>query len=71
MNNTLPVSPNTVNREYSLLAAFEQFRLGWDYFTAKHDVAVCTNVQQRRGYFAALSAQADTETYAYLTRGNR
>lgn len=67
INSTAPTQ-NTVNREYTLLAAWEQFRLGFDYFTSGQDVTVCANMQQRRGYFAALAAQADTETYAYLAQ---
>lgn len=47
------------NREYTLLAAFEQFRLGWDYCKAGQIVNVCQNMQQRRGYFAALAAGVD------------
>lgn len=43
---------------YSLLAAWEQFRLGWDRHIAKQPITACTTLQQRRGYWAALNAEA-------------
>lgn len=56
--NAAPVKQNTENSEYTLVAAFEQFKLGWDYHTAKEPVSICANAQQRRGWFAANSAEA-------------
>lgn len=60
MKNTssLHVNVDNDNREYTLLAAFEQFQLGWDYYMAHEPIKVCKNVQQRRGWFAANSAEA-------------
>ena len=50
---------------------WEQFRLGYDYFTAGEQPNVCANAEQRRGWWSALKASADTDTDIYLRGGNR
>lgn len=52
---------------YQLLAAYEQFRLGWDYFTTDEPPTVCANAEQKRGYMAALMSASDAQTFAYLS----
>lgn len=44
------------NSDYSRRVAWEQFRYGYDLFIAKEPVTNCQNIQQRRGWWAALEA---------------
>lgn len=49
----------------------EQFRLGWDIFTARESLSACKTHEQYRGWWAALNAAANADTDAYLRGGNR
>lgn len=55
MEATITQAP-TVNREYTLLAAYREFQVGYELHEKKQDVIYCTSLQQRRGYFAAKAA---------------
>jgi len=55
----------------SSVAAWESFRLGQDFFTAREPMSACRNAEQRRGYMAALSAASGTDTDIYLRGGQR
>lgn len=66
MKTTTVQAPTNSNREYTLLAAWEQFQFGYDIFTAGQDVTVCKSTQQRRGWWAAYAAKDDTK----VNRGN-
>ena len=49
---------------------YEQYRLGWDRFTAKEAPSACQNAEQLRGYMGALAATNNTDTSIYL-QGSR
>ena len=48
--------------------AYEQFRLGWDYYTARESYASCANAEQRRGYLAANASEAESTIGGFADR---
>jgi len=79
--NSLIVAPSTRNPQF-IVAALEAdvsaYMLGvldaekgaWLFREGKQ-LEACANIVQRRGFFATLKADADAETDAYLSGGNR
>lgn len=49
---------NLAVQDKSLLARWDQFRFGWDIFTAREPLTRCSTDEQRRGWLAALNAAA-------------
>jgi hypothetical protein len=54
---------NTVSEKQ---LARKHFRVGWQLYMSGLVIDSCKNADQRRGFMAALEAEADAETAAYL-----
>lgn len=55
--NTVIIQPTAANKDYTLLAAWENYQLGWQMHSAGRDVTECRNIQQRRGWQSAFEAK--------------
>jgi hypothetical protein len=49
----------------------KHYQVGYALCIARQPLEACQNATQRRGWWAALDAEADAETAAYLSRGVR
>lgn len=56
-NTMYELTPSTTF-EPSIMQRWEQYRLGWDYATAKEPYTHCRNAEQRRGYLDACKSEA-------------
>lgn len=52
------IQVNLAVQDKSLLARWDQFRFGWDIFTAREPLTRCSTDEQRRGWLAALNSEA-------------
>ena len=50
---------------------FEQYQLGWDFYTAREPLSACKTHEQYKGWWAALNANANTDTDIFLRGGSR
>jgi hypothetical protein len=59
---------NVKNEENNLLWRWEQFQYGYNLFQAGEQISRCQNAEQRRGFMAALNAQAEANTPGYAQK---
>lgn len=66
--NSIQLSHENVNAApaSSIVARWESYKYGWDIFTAGEPLERCQNAQQRNGWWNALNAAADSDTYSFL-----
>ena len=59
-----------MSAEYTYTTRWQHINIGWNLYTDFQLLADCQNEYQERGWWAALKADADTDTAAHLARAN-